>query len=358
MTNLRSILDAEIERDGAISFARFMEIALYTPNLGYYERAQAVGTAGDFYTSVSVGTVFGELLAFQFARWLEELDSPRLQLVEAGAHHGQLASDILGWLERHEPALFDRIEYAIVEPSKNLKERQLASLKPFNKSVQWLSHCEDFASKQTGIIFSNELLDAFPTHVLAWEKATRRWRELGVTRSGQSFIWTLLPKPLVSFENMPQLPGELLEVLPEGFRTEVTPAASDWWRKASNTLQNGRLMTIDYGLDTEEFFAPHRAQGTVRAYQKHRPGGDLLVDPGSQDITAHVDFAKVRGMGESQGLRTIDYVSQTRFLTQVVEKMTTDARIPHWTAVHLRQFQTLTHPDHLGRNFRVLVQKR
>ena len=118
MTQITPILRQEIERQKVISFARFMEVALYCPEMGYYERdARRVGRGGDFFTSVSVGSLFGELLAFQFAEWLDRLCRRRVQLVEAGGHDGQLAFDILIWLRREKLELFNRLEYWLVESS-------------------------------------------------------------------------------------------------------------------------------------------------------------------------------------------------------------------------------------------------
>jgi SAM-dependent MidA family methyltransferase len=357
MNALRSKLDAEIRRDGAISFARFMEIALYTPGLGYYERADTVGIAGDFYTSVSVGPVFGELLAFRFARWLEGLKAPRLQLVEGAAHHGHLAFDILNWFSRYEPELFRRIEYTILEPSALLRLKQQQTLSSFEKSLRWITSWEDLPSQLAGIVFSNELLDAFPVQVISWNKALGKWRELGVTLSGEAYVWTTLSSGCVNIES-PQLPEELLDVLPDGFRTEINPAAVDWWRSAAKRLHSGWLVTIDYGLETEDFFVPQRAAGTLRSYRNHRFSEVVLTDPGLQDITAHVDFTKLRLAGELCGLSTIVESSQAGFLTRIVEEIGRSRPFDEWTPVRLRQFQTLTHPDHLGRNFHVLVQER
>lgn len=358
MNELRSKLDAEIARDGAISFARFMEIALYTPGLGYYESRDPVGIAGDFYTNVSVGPVFGELLACRFALWIEGLDSPRIQLIEAAAHHGHLACDILKWFARHRPELFQRIDYTILEPSAVLRLKQQETLAAMRASLKWIKSWEEVTTRQTGIIFSNELLDSFPVQIVSWNRSAGKWREIGVSHFGDSYGWTALSSGHLKQEALPQLPLELLDLLPDGFRTEVNTTVLDWWRDAAVRLDSGYLLTIDYGLETEEFFAPHRSTGTLRAYRNHRLSDDVLADPGAQDITAHVDFGKLRGMGEACGLRTMVESPQTGFLTRIISEIGHSGSFPEWTPGRLRQFQTLVHPDHLGRNFRVLVQAR
>jgi SAM-dependent MidA family methyltransferase len=173
----KSAISEEILKLGTISFARFMELALYCPETGYYETEKnKIGRGGDFITSVSVGNLFGELLAFQFSEWLEELriqnlklktQNSKLRIVEAGAHDGKLAADILNWLEKNRPQLFSQIDYCILEPSARRQEWQKQMLKKFAGKVFWFADFENLKPetqklKPSGIIFSNELLDAFP----------------------------------------------------------------------------------------------------------------------------------------------------------------------------------------------------
>src|SRR5579863_10712499 len=138
MTNIRAIMAEEILRSGSISFARFMELALYCPNFGYYERLEASpGRRGDYFTSASVGDLFGEMLAFQFAEWLEALPPQPRQIVEAGAHDGRLACDILRRLQDHRPELFRSLEYWILEPSIRRRKSQQKTLSEFMRAVRW-----------------------------------------------------------------------------------------------------------------------------------------------------------------------------------------------------------------------------
>jgi len=137
MSSLRQILQREIAEKGAIPFGRFMEQALYCPEYGYYQRSDAqIGRAGDFYTSVSVGSLFGELLAFQFAEWLERSGGNPC-LVEAGAHDGRLARDILNWFRERRPAVYSRPEYCIVEPAAAQAQRQRKTLEEFAERLRW-----------------------------------------------------------------------------------------------------------------------------------------------------------------------------------------------------------------------------
>jgi SAM-dependent MidA family methyltransferase len=360
MKTLADVIRHEIlAGGGVIPFARFMELALYCPNLGYYEtKRDRVGRRGDFYTSVSVGDLFGQLLAFQFAEWLEKIKahSGELKIIEAGAHDGQLAKDILSWLQANRAELFKEVEYIIIEPSASRQQWQQENLKSFK--IKYL-HEFDSTMRFNGIIFSNELLDAFPVRRLGWDKAKRKWFEWGVAAEGEQFVWAKIqnvPEGLPSF--VLNLPAELLEVLPDNYTIETSPAAERWWQTAAKCLNSGKLLTLDYGMADDEFFSPARVNGTLRAFFQHRFADDILANPGEQDLTAHVNFSAMQRAGEDAGLKTEFFSIQAKFLTQILEKTVKDKNFGEWTATRTRQFQTLTHPEHLGRPFRVLVQSR
>ena len=286
------------------------------------------------------------------------------RLLEAGAHDGRLASDILGWMKTSRSALFETVEYWILEPSKQRRQWQQSSLKAFAGKVRWFDSWE--AIGQTGVrgvIFANELLDAMPVHRLGWDSTRKVWFEWGVAMEGDRFVWTRLSMPHDSVSGLRAarltLPPELLAVLPDGFTTEVCPAAVEWWQQASTALKQGRLLTFDYGLTREQFLVPERAQGTLRAYHQHRISNDLLANMGEQDLTAQVDFTALQEVGEAAGLKTEGLRPQSDFLTRVaLETRNAGADFGTWTPDQLREFQTLTHPEHLGRSFKVLVQTR
>jgi SAM-dependent MidA family methyltransferase len=361
MNAVRRHLEKQIARQGVIPFSQFMETALYCPDCGYYERtSRVVGRRGDFYTAVSAGPLFGELLAHRFGDWLEDCATRNAgggaQLVEAGAHDGQLALDLLSALGHQRPALAARVEYLIVEPSPRRRQWQREKLQAFAGRVRWVSGWEELPARSVrGVIFANELLDALPVHRLVWDARAKAWFELGVALRGDGLAWQRMALSVPA----PELPAELLAVLPDGFTTEAGPAAAAWWRAAAGALGDGKLVTFDYGLDAPDFFRPERAEGTVRGYRDHRPVADVLARPGEQDLTAHVNFSELIRVGEEAGLRTEATVSQASFLTDIVHRFwaaSNMARDP--IAGRARQFQTLTHPEHLGRSFRVLVQAR
>jgi SAM-dependent MidA family methyltransferase len=350
------IIREEIRQFGAIPFARFMELALYCPETGYYEKnLDNVGRAGDFITSVSVGSLFGELLAYQFAEWLEQLQIPnsKFQIIETGAHDGKLAADILNWLKEFRPPLFSKIEYVLLEPSAKRQQWQREKLKGFS-NIRWSERSNDpTIQRSNGILFSNELLDAFPVHRLGWDVRDKKWFEWGVQMNGEKFVWARLKNSEFGIRN-----SELEAVLPDSYTIEINRAAENWWRSAAGILQRGKILTIDYGLTEAEMFSPARTKGTLRAYFHHQVSDDLLANAGEQDLTAHVNFSAIQKTGEESGLKTETLCTQPQFLTQIFGKAVKENLFASLSAKQIRQFQTLTHPEHLGRAFRVLVQSR
>ena len=360
MNALAEIIRGEIQKAGIISFERFMELALYSPQVGYYERgADPVGRRGDFLTSVSAGPMFGNLLGFWMAAEFRRLACDRPVIVEAGAHHGALATDILHWFKKQEPELYSRLGYCIVEPSTSRRAMQEASLAGHRERVRWTRSLEELGSVR-GVIFSNELLDAFPVKRWHWSKSARAWREVGVLLEAGRYGWGLLPPqlPFGPRGEPPALPMELLEVLPEGFTTETSPEASRWYQAAANALGGGKLLTVDYGWENDAFFSPERSNGTVRAYSRHHLSDDLLANPGEQDLTAMVNFTQMRQVGESRGLQTELDVTQEHFLVSIAREIWANHEGKGWRDSERRAFQTLIHPEHFGRAFRVLVQAR
>jgi SAM-dependent MidA family methyltransferase len=357
MKTLPEIIRAEIAVAGILPFARFMELALYCPESGYYEREKdTVGRRGDFITSVSSGELFGQLLAFQFAGWLEEMRiaNAKFQMVEAGAHDGRLAQDILHWLETNRPELFKQLEYVILEPSTRRQAWQIETLKQFAPHVRWLSQL-DAATVQrfNGIIFSNELLDAFPVHRYGWDAREKKWFEWGVAADGEQLVWAKIQNSEFNISN-----PELEAVLPDDYTVETSPGAESWWRTAANFLARGKLVAFDYGLTEAERFSPARQNGTLRGYFRHHVADNVLANVGEQDLTAHVNFSAIQKTGEAAGLKTESFCTQPQFLTRILERAVHEKSFGEWGTRRARQFQTLTHPEHLGRAFRVLIQSR
>ncbi len=371
LSKVARIISEEIDVRGAISFARFMELALYCPDFGYYEAEEdRIGRGGDFYTSVSVGSVFGELLAWQFAEWLSPLEHARtslrrpenapvkergLSLVEGGAHNGKLAKDILSWLRAERESLYQQINYYIIEPSARRTSWQKQQLLEFSERVHWVTSLDAFKSCHPGvdgIIFANELLDSFPVHRYGRNEETGEWFEWGVTVEKGEFVWTRLLNQQLDF--VPMVPKE--------YSTQEfvhSPQAEHWWSDAAQLLHCGKVLTFDYGFLEEEQAKEAGTQGTIRGYHKHQLTSDILANPGEQDLTAHVNFSNLQRIGEKAGLRTETIETQERFLSKLLSQAWNDKAVSgKWTAGQSRQFQTLIHPEHLGTRFRVLLQGR
>ncbi len=254
MNELEQRIHNEIAEKGGIPFSRFMELALYEPGLGYYEKQREVGQRGDFFTSISVGSVFGELLAFQFAEWLAELEGP-VQLVEAGAHDGRLANDILETFRDWRPEIYERTTLVLLEPSRVRQGWQNEMLASHAGKIQWTT---EMPPAIHGVFFCNELLDAFPAQKLEWDSKTKDWFECGVGESGGQFEWCRMDAVKDSWN----VGGEL----PDGTGMVHVPTLAPFWNEVCTSLRKGRAVAIDYFLEEEEFFAPPRPHGTLRAY--------------------------------------------------------------------------------------------
>lgn len=369
-TQLSDIIRGEMAANGNLTFAKFMELALYHHPLGYYaKRTNSIGARGDFITSVCVGPLLGQLLAVQFMAWLKPLASSGVQIIEAGAHTGQLAVDILtAWDELGG----GDVAYGIVEPSANRRESQRNTLAAFPHQTRWFDDWADIpAHSVPGIIFANELLDAFPLHRYGWDAAKQAWFEWGVGWENDRFVWRPLPErsrlmDLVQGHSPHVLPGvmelvnlanRLWTVLPDGFTLEINRAAESWWHEAATRLNNGYLMTLDYGLEAEDFFRPECPAGTLRAYRAHRHSPDCLDQPGEQDLTAAVNFSALRLAGETAGLKTVVFETQARFLMAIAKTTwQKNSSTLAWNMPMIKQFKTLIHPEHFGRAFKVFVQ--
>ena len=336
-----------------MGFPDFMAAALYTPSLGYYARAtRQVGRGGDFFTSVSVGPLFGELLARRFLReWRESGAPARWRIIECGAHDGTLAADMLGAISRLEPHAFGALEYAIPEPLPLLQAAQRETLRGFEEKMRFIAETSELhADPLPGVAFGNELLDALPFHVVEWKNGA--WRECKVaTDPDGHFTWQTdheitAPALLAAL-------AALGNFFPENYRTEVRTQLREFLAPLIRCLSSGLLLWPDYGFARPEYYHPDRRTGTLRTFSKHRAAENPLATPGEIDITAHVDFTAVAETAIQLGCRPVAFSSQGAWLTgQARDWLLAQEGNP--AAAALRQFQTLTHPAHLGSSFHVL----
>lgn len=279
---------------GRITFERFMELALYHPLHGYYSTRRArIGQKGDYFTSVSVGPLFGRILARQFRAW------DASEVTEFGGNRGQLRDDVL--------AAALGLKYRVIEVGDALPE------------------------KMTGIVFSNEFLDALPVH-----------RIHGLL---EVYVTTDFAEELGPLSD-PRLPR-----LPESYRSEINLRALDWLTDISRRLtESAYIVTIDYGFERGEYFAPHHKDGHLQCYYRHTKSGNPYQRIGEQDITAHVEFTSLMEHGERLGLETVLFTTQERFLMKAGE--TEILQTPDRNAAHQLLHSTMGHA------FKVLVQRK
>jgi SAM-dependent MidA family methyltransferase len=342
----------QIDGNGPLDFAAFMELALYEPALGYYARhTRQIGRHGDFFTSVSTGPLFGELLARRFLRYWQETGEPqKWRVIESGAHDGTLAFDILTAIHAISPTAAAALEYAIAEPLETLRAAQNAKLARFAKNIRQVASPFALADELLpGIAFGNEVLDALPFHLV--ERHGSSWLELRVGRDGDvSLAWT---RHAITNSALIAALAPLGEHFTEGHRTEIRTNFADFLRPLSAALNHGLMIWIDYGFAAADLHHPLRHSGTLRTFSHHRAGGDPLATPGEKDITAHVDFTAVAQAAMNLGGKAINFHNQGAWLTELAREWLT-GREGNPSAAEIRQFQTLTHPAQLGGKFQVL----
>jgi SAM-dependent MidA family methyltransferase len=332
---LTKIIRDEIRRTGPISFARFMQLALYHPQHGYYSSGRAtIGRRGDYFTNVSVGPLFGTLLAAQFIEIWERLGKvDNFTIVEQGAHDGQFGHDVLTAIRTRAAQLFETLRYQIVEPFPILQDRQSQTLREFEGKVSWrntIAGVDPFV----GVHFSNELLDAMPVNL--------RERSVGLT--GDEFVFVECAGDDESKPNESHL---------------------DWIDGVSATLQRGVVIAIDYGFSRNEFHE------VVQARAQHRHLDSPLEQIGEADISIHVNWTDIAERAEANGLQVAGFTDQHHFITGIISTWpgllasglsnSTDeiGRVSIGPESKMkRALQTLLHPEMLGRAFQVLALEK
>ncbi len=300
---LRERLVARIRARGPMTFAEYMEAALFDPDEGYYATRVALGFEGDYLTAPDLGPAFGRSLARAFADLWTQLGKPALwDLVEAGAGRGTLLRDVLGSLERERPDASKSARPAIVEVSPRLREQQLAALD--GRDIRWASEARALAPLQ-GVVFANEVLDAFPVHVLA--RTADGVREVFVDERHGALVETLRPTSL------PDLRWRVPERLPLGGRWEVSARAEGWVASLAAALTRGYVIFIDYGGDEDELLTRLGA-GTVRGFWRHHLLTNPYADPGRHDLTASVNFTAIRRAAEGAGFAFVGRATQREVL--------------------------------------------
>ena len=352
---------------GPVSFAWFMEQALYHPRQGYYGSGRCmIGRSGDYFTSVSVGPLFGELLAAQFVEMWKALGRPaEFTIVEQGAHHGELAGDILAAVEKMRPEFFSALRYRIIEPFPVLRERQTQALSSLETKVEWRNSLENL-EPFVGAHFSNELFDAFPVHLICSRgpvchaDAKRRraaranesnWNEKLVDWQGDEFIF--IERPIndpALLRHVRRLPSR-----PIGYTTEVSLAAFELVEAISQRLERGFMLAVDYGYSREEYYATQRTTGTLQCRIQHRVVSSPFNEIGYADITTHVNWTSVAELAEECGMHMNGFTDQHHFIAGIISDLLRDEFSENADPKKRRVLQTLLHPDFLGAAFQFLA---
>jgi len=355
-------ISSEITKNGPIPFVRFMELALYHPQFGYYMRQrdgvdhERIGWSGDFYTSSDVHPILGRAIAAQ-ARQMDELvgcPTP-FTIVEAGAGKGLLARDCLAAIHAEQDGFASRVRYVLIERSPAMRELQRQNLAPWLSTpglVTWVEGLDGLALQSvTGLFFSNELVDAFPVHRV--QVVAGRTEELYIDYRDGRFVNCFKP---LSTAALAQYLQQLNHTWPEGYRTEVNLLAIGWMEQVARLMDRGFVLTIDYGHTAQDLYGHERKNGTFLCYFQQRANDEPFLRIGEQDMTAHVDFSSLASVGETQGLHVTGFTNQMSFLMGLgVEDMVgkLEPESPAFrAAIHLLK------PNGMGSTFKVLVQHK
>jgi SAM-dependent MidA family methyltransferase len=355
---LSAILAARIEASGPISFAEFMRECLYHPERGYYSRL-AAQRRGDYYTSVDVHAIFGRLIARQLAEMWKLLGSPQTFVaVESGAGVGKLAANILDFAARELPQFYAATQYIAVEHSADRRAEHTATLASHAARGRVSSAVEIPSNISAGCIFSNELIDALPTHRVMMKDG--QLREIYVGVGGGRFVEVLREPSTSALERYFQEQGI---ALPEGHHAEACLDACRWIENAGRALDRGFVLTIDYGHEAPTLYNESHNRGTLLAYRSHQVVENILDAPGEQDLTSHVNFTALQVWGRHAGLETTGLVTQSQFLVALGRANEfEDLYEPGQSEVEkLRarlSLKNLIHPEGLGEKFQVLIQHK
>jgi len=354
------IVDLIRER-GPVTVAAFMDLALYHPEHGYYARAaQRSGRAGDFFTSVDVGPLFGELLEIQIAEMAAlpqfAIHNSKFDIVEAGAGNGRLAADILRAARRRDRSFYDRIRLHLVEASAAARAAQPSTLGEVGDRLA--SSGAALPASFEGVLVANELLDALAVHQVVM--TADGLREVYVEAAGDGLATLEGPPSTPDLQAYLDRAGATLE---PGWHAEINLRALDWIRDASRRLSRGFLLLVDYGHLARDLYSASHAGGTLTTFARHTMAGPesgagapaWLEHPGEQDLTAHVDFTSVRAAAEAEGLETIGLLDQTYFLMGLVAGAGVN---PNEGGADLKRglaLKTLLMPGGLGSTHKVLI---
>lgn len=355
---LASIIKSLIRDCGPITFAKFMNLALYHPEYGYYSSGRAkIGKEGDYYTSPYVHPAFGETISRFISRTYDVVDAPVFTVVEMGAGKGFLALDILDSIKKSAPNLYDRISYLIVERNPHSPGEGEGVLQNHLHKIKWIDPYSNLKPGSiSGVFISNELVDSIPFHRAKFKDG--KLFEILVSLAGEGFV-EILSEPS-SPDLSKYFEGYNIK-LEEEQEIEINLEAEKWLRNVASALVRGFIITIDYGCLAPELFNPARMKGTFRCFHRHTISDNPYINIGNQDITADVNFTSLIRVGESLGLNTIKYTTQGQFLIDwgildIAERYSEEESHNLSAQRNRMAIKNLILPELMGGRFKVLIQ--
>jgi SAM-dependent MidA family methyltransferase len=356
-------LRERIRREGAITFRDWMAFALYDEREGYYSRPDMKrwGRSGDYRTAPERSPLFSATFARYFAQLHEELGAPReWTIFEAGAGAGHFAHGVLQTLEQIYPRVFNSTRYVIDEISPDAQRRAASRLEPFSRRVEFARFTEINTPVPYGIVFSNELLDAFPVHRVTMREGRLLEFYVELDEEG-GFAWV---KREASTPLLAEHFARSALTLSEGQIAEVNLDIERWMAQASALFQQGYIVTVDYGDEENNLYdASQRPTGTLRSFHRHRLTDDVLAQPGVQDLTTTVNWTAVKRIGEELGLQTVCFERQDEFLLRggllnQLERMTGESGSEAEALILRSGVRDLILPGGMSESFQVLVQRK
>ena len=357
-------LRERLRREGPIPFYDWMKMALYDEQEGYYSRSdrQKWGRAGDYRTSPERSSLFAATFARYFAQLHDQLGRPQeWTIVEVGAGDGSFASRVLQTFQNSFPSVFAATRYVVDEAgshSRSLARERLKSFGGFPGRVEFRKL--DGVEIDPGIVFSNELLDAFPVHRVVMHQG--QLQEFYVTVGADDDFQWIVDTP--STPGLADYFGQGSVQLAEGQVAEVNLEIEEWISKVSSVIRVGYLITVDYGANTEDLYSSAvRFQGTLRSFYQHRIAENILAHPGEQDLTTTIDWTFVKRTGEALGFEAVEFDRQDKFLLAagLLNQLEVEAQGSESEADRLRlstAAREMILPDGMAAHFQVLVQKK
>ena len=347
------ILGLMQQKGGAISFHDWMRAALYEPKLGYYESERIFGAQGDFATAAAMGSWLALGLADSIYQAWSALGQPNeWSLIEQGGGNGDVMCDVLNALKAHD---IQPSRIFAVEISEQLRQRQEDNYKNRGFEVRVVRALSDIPPSETGIMYSNELPDAFPVQALIYKD--KQLIERGVDWDGEKFVWA----ELQALE--PPISQDIQKQWPDNYISEHNPHLSSWQQDIAQVFERGVVLTVDYGYTQKEYYRSTRIEGTLMGHYQHQVVEDVLkLSPGVCDITAHVDFTALKQAGEAAGFTGVAYITQGAWLAQSesvqqqIQKLATHPSVDNMAQItHTKRLML---PTGMGESFKLLIQTK